>query len=121
MIPASVAMYAVMIQRPYACIFAVVGYDEALFYPYMTPIGTDLMRPQPYDDSVRARFGPLRTYATYEAAERARQAIRKQIDREAETLVEEIEHEILGRPRSRPPIVPGGDPWAPYTVPKEFQ
>jgi hypothetical protein len=84
-------MYAVLLERPYACVFAVVGYDERMWYPFVTPIGTDLMSPKPYDSFMKAKFGRMCTYATYELAEKRRLQLISAAEKDAQVMVRELE------------------------------
>lgn len=103
-------MYGVLVKYPYACIFAVVGYDDVMHFPYVAQVGADLTGPLPYVGSVKERYGAIRTYATFEAAEKARGLLRERVERDGELLVREIEAELGLKPS--PTRSPFGDPWA---------
>lgn len=102
-------MYGIFMHNPYACVIAVVGYDDVMHFPYITAIGADLREPTPYCGSWKERHGPIRTYASYEKAEDARKALRDKFERDGRQLVADIERMIGLEPS---PLSQFGDPWA---------
>lgn len=86
------ALYALSGQCPGSShIYAIVGYDDVMLYPYVVKIGAQLEHPIRWDASMAEKVGWPTVYHTYEAADSARKKASAEIWKQGHELFAEID------------------------------